>query len=69
MACDLGLNLGMRSKSNMDETEEDARHLTFQGRFLFDECRSNYLGRLPQLHYTIVTVLNFNILPVEDAET
>jgi hypothetical protein len=69
MACDLGLNLGMHSKDNMDETEEDARRITFWGCFLFDKCWSNYLGRLPQLHNTIVTVPKFDVFPVEDAET
>ncbi|KAH7395153.1 fungal-specific transcription factor domain-containing protein [Phaeosphaeria sp. MPI-PUGE-AT-0046c] len=69
MACDLGLNLGMHSKGNMDETEEDARRITFWGCFLFDKCWSNYLGRLPQLHNTMVTVPKFEVFPVEDAET
>jgi hypothetical protein len=69
MACDLGLNLGMHSKGNMDETEEDARRITFWGCFLFDKCWSNYLGRLPQLHNTMVTVQKFEVFPVEDAET
>ena len=69
MACDLGLNLGMHSKGNMDETEEDARRITFWGCFLFDKCWSNYLGRLPQLHNTMVTAPKFEVFPVEDAET
>lgn len=37
MACDLGLNLGMSSKDGLDETEEDARRITFWGCFLFDK--------------------------------
>ncbi|KAF2032709.1 hypothetical protein EK21DRAFT_60252 [Setomelanomma holmii] len=69
MACDLGLNLGMHSKGNMDESEEDARRITFWGCFLFDKCWSNYLGRLPQLHNTMVTVPKFDVFPTEDAET
>ncbi|KAF2708761.1 hypothetical protein K504DRAFT_467991 [Pleomassaria siparia CBS 279.74] len=71
MACDLGLNLdsgGMHSKSNFDETEEDARRITFWGCFLFDKCWSNYLGRLPQLPNTIITVPKFEVFPVEDAD-
>ncbi|KAF2473962.1 pathway-specific nitrogen regulator [Lindgomyces ingoldianus] len=71
MACDLGLNLnsgGMQSsKSAMDETEEDARKITFWGCFLFDKCWSNYLGRLPQLPNSIITVRKFDVFPVEDA--
>lgn len=69
MCCDLGLNLGMHSKGNIDETEEDARRITFWGCFLFDKCWSNYLGRLPQLHNTMVTVPKFEVFPSEDAET
>ncbi|KAL5118147.1 Nitrogen assimilation transcription factor nit-4 [Pleosporales sp. CAS-2024a] len=69
MACDLGLNLGMHSKGSMDENEEDARRITFWGCFLFDKCWSNYLGRLPQLHNTMVTVPKFDVFPNEDAET
>ncbi|KAJ6274679.1 dna repair protein rad5 [Bipolaris maydis] len=69
MACDLGLNLGMHSKDVIDENEEDARRITFWGCFLFDKCWSNYLGRLPQLPNTILTVPKFDVFPVEDAET
>ncbi|KAL6161627.1 Nitrogen assimilation transcription factor nit-4 [Exserohilum turcicum] len=69
MACDLGLNLGMHSKDVIDEKEEDARRITFWGCFLFDKCWSNYLGRLPQLPNTILTVPKFEVFPVEDAET
>lgn len=72
MACDLGLNLnsgGMQgSKRGIDETEEDARRITFWGCFLFDKCWSNYLGRLPQLPNTIITVPKFDVFPVEDAD-
>ncbi|KAF2873729.1 fungal-specific transcription factor domain-containing protein [Massariosphaeria phaeospora] len=72
MACDLGLNLdsgGMHSnKNSIDETEEDARRITFWGCFLFDKCWSNYLGRLPQLPNTIVTVPKVEVFPVEDAD-
>jgi len=69
MACDLGLNLGMHSKDAIDETEEDARRITFWGCFLFDKCWSNYLGRMPQLANNIITVPKFDVFPVEDAET
>ncbi|KAF2645628.1 pathway-specific nitrogen regulator, partial [Massarina eburnea CBS 473.64] len=71
MACDLGLNLGMGrgAGSEMGEVEEDARRITFWGCFLFDKCWSNYLGRLPQLPSTIVTVPKFDVFPVEDSET
>jgi hypothetical protein len=31
-------------------------------------CWSNYLGRLPQLTLTIVTVPKFDVFPVEDSE-
>jgi len=69
MACDLGLNLGMHSKDAIDEKEEDARRITFWGCFLFDKCWSNYLGRMPQLPNTILTVPKFEVFPSEDAET
>jgi hypothetical protein len=69
MACDLGLNLGMHSKDAIDENEEDARRITFWGCFLFDKCWSNYMGRLPQLPNTTLTVPKFDVFPVEDAET
>lgn len=88
MACDLGLNLdsgGMHFSKDIDESEEDARRITFWGCFLFDKyvglplegipfltisrCWSNYLGRLPQLPNSIVTVPKFEVFPDEDAET
>lgn len=86
MACDLGLNLdsgGMHGKSAIDETEEDARRITFWGCFLFDKyalstvyniiliycrCWSNYLGRLPQLPNSIITVPKVEVFPVEDSD-
>ncbi|KAJ4351529.1 uncharacterized protein N0V89_006872 [Didymosphaeria variabile] len=84
MACDLGLNIDMTSKSKIEETEEDARRITFWGCFLFDKyvllmswvggnadfsrCWSNYLGRLPQLPRAIVTVPKPEVFPTEDAE-
>lgn len=37
MACDLGLNIDMSGKSKIEETEEDARRITFWGCFLFDK--------------------------------
>ncbi|KAF4535786.1 uncharacterized protein LTHEOB_12591 [Lasiodiplodia theobromae] len=73
MACDLGLNLdsgGLSSAQGaLDEGEEDARRITFWGCFLFDKCWSNYLGRLPQLPTSIITVPKFEVFPNEDAET
>ncbi|KAF2451687.1 hypothetical protein P171DRAFT_426166 [Karstenula rhodostoma CBS 690.94] len=68
MACDLGLNIDMSGKSKIEETEEDARRITFWGCFLFDKCWSNYLGRLPQLPRAIVTVPKPEVFPTEDAE-
>ncbi|KAF2816292.1 uncharacterized protein BDZ99DRAFT_377411 [Mytilinidion resinicola] len=73
MACDLGLNLdsgGMYHDKNaaLDETEEDARRITFWGCFLFDKCWSNYLGRLPQLPTSIITVPKFEVFPMEEAD-
>ena len=68
MACDLGLNLGLHSKDAIDEKEEDARRITFWGCFLFDKCWSNYLGRMPQLPNTNLTVPKFDVFPMEDAE-
>ncbi|KAL5399977.1 hypothetical protein PMIN03_012588 [Paraphaeosphaeria minitans] len=68
MACDLGLNIDMSGKSKIEETEEDARRITFWGCFLFDKCWSNYLGRLPQLPRAIVTVQKPEVFPTEDAE-
>jgi hypothetical protein len=46
MACDLGLNLdsgGMQARKAIDETEEDARRITFWGCFLFDKYVSAQL--------------------------
>ncbi|KAF2265795.1 hypothetical protein CC78DRAFT_598402 [Lojkania enalia] len=71
MACDLGLNLdhgGIQHRNSIDESEEDARKITFWGCFLFDKCWSNYLGRLPQLPNSIITVPKFDVFPVEDAD-
>lgn len=44
MACDLGLNLdsgGMHFSKAINETEEDARRITFWGCFLFDKCETS----------------------------
>ena len=72
MACDMGLNLDSgRLTSNKavngDEAEEDVRRITFWGCFLFDKCWSNYLGRLPQLPTSIVTVPKVEVFPDEDS--
>lgn len=72
MALDMGLNLdsGRLTKNkaiNGDEAEEDVRRITFFGCFLFDKCWSNYLGRLPQLPTSIVTVPKVEVFPDEDA--
>jgi hypothetical protein len=74
MACDLGLNLdagGLAAAGGApkDDLEEDARRITFWGCFLFDKCWSNYLGRMPQLPQSIVTIPKFEVFPTEDAET
>lgn len=72
MACDLGLNLDSgglsgNRESSLDESEEDPRRITFWGCFLFDKCWSNYLGRLPQLPTTLITVPKFEVFPDEDS--
>ena len=72
MACDMGLNLDSgrltRHKTvNGDEAEEDVRRITFWGCFLFDKCWSNYLGRLPQLPISMVTVPRVEVFTDEDA--
>ncbi|KAI1335582.1 fungal-specific transcription factor domain-containing protein [Xylariaceae sp. FL0016] len=70
MAQDLGLNmdLGRSEHENLDETEIDARRVTFWGCFLFDKCWSNYLGRLPQLPKNSYNVPKYDVFPSEDAE-
>ena len=72
MAQDMGLNLdsgGMTNhKETMDEQEIDARRVTFWGCFLFDKCWSNYLGRLPQLPVSNITVPKYDVFPDEDAD-
>ncbi|KAE8447672.1 Nitrogen assimilation transcription factor nit-4 [Mollisiaceae sp. DMI_Dod_QoI] len=70
MAQDMGLNLdsGMSSKETLDEKEIDARRVTFWGCFLFDKCWSNYLGRLPQLPVSNITVPKYDVFPDEDAD-
>lgn len=72
MACDMGLNLDSGRMTtgisvNGDEAEEDVRRVTFWGCYLFDKCWSNYLGRLPQLPSSIVTVPKIEVFPDEDA--
>jgi hypothetical protein len=72
MAQDMGLNLdsgGMtNNKETMDEGEIDARRVTFWGCFLFDKCWSNYLGRLPQLPVSNITVPKYDVFPDEDSD-
>lgn len=72
MAQDMGLNLdsgGMTAnKETMDEQDIDARRITFWGCFLFDKCWSNYLGRLPQLPVSNITVPKYDVFPNEDAD-
>jgi hypothetical protein len=72
MAQDMGLNLdsgGMtNNKEPMGEKEIDARRVTFWGCFLFDKCWSNYLGRLPQLPVSNITVSKYDVFPDEDAD-
>ena len=72
MACDMGLNLNsgqLTSNKHVsgNEAEEDVRRITFWGCFLFDKCWSNYMGRLPQLPTSIVTVPKFEVFPDEDS--
>lgn len=76
MACDLGLNLDSGGLSgglasghdrSIDEGEDDARRITFWGCFLFDKCWSNYLGRLPQLPTSLITVPKFDVFPEEES--
>lgn len=72
MACDMGLNLDSgrltTNKSvNGDEEAEDVRRVTFWGCYLFDKCWSNYLGRLPQLPTSIVTVPKVEVFLDEDS--
>lgn len=72
MASDLGLNLESSHltasrEANVDENEEDVRRVTFWGCYLFDKCWSNYLGRLPQLPSSMVTVPKFDVFPDEEA--
>ncbi|KAK6085856.1 Nitrogen assimilation transcription factor nit-4-like protein 2 [Seiridium cupressi] len=72
MAQDLGLNLDIgginMENEQLDETEIDARRMTFWGCFLFDKCWSNYLGRLPQLPKGCYNVPKYDVFPDEDAE-
>ncbi|KAI1877189.1 uncharacterized protein JN550_001261 [Neoarthrinium moseri] len=72
MAQDLGLNLDIGGISTdnekLDETEVDARRMTFWGCYLFDKCWSNYLGRLPQLPKGSYNVPRYDVFPDEDAE-
>lgn len=72
MACDMGLNLDSgrlttNKHVNGDEAEEDVRRLTFWGCYLFDKCWSNYLGRMPQLPSSLVTVPKYEVFPDEDS--
>lgn len=72
MANDMGLNLdsGQLTSNKYvsgDENEEDVRRVTFWGCFLFDKCWSNYLGRLPQLPSSMVTVPKYDVFPDEDS--
>lgn len=76
MACDMGLNLNSGglarsvasgNEHSIDEAEDDARRITFWGCFLFDKCWSNYLGRLPQLPTSLITVPKFDVFPDEDS--
>lgn len=72
MACDMGLNLdsGHLTSNRFvsgDENEEDVRKVTFWGCYLFDKCWSNYLGRIPQLPSSIVTVSKYEVFPDEDS--
>ncbi|KAF2723790.1 hypothetical protein K431DRAFT_282484 [Polychaeton citri CBS 116435] len=72
MACDMGLNidsgqLSTNKNQSPDEAEEDCRRITFWGCYLFDKCWSNYLGRLPQLPTSLVTVPKAEVFLDEEA--
>lgn len=68
MALDLGLNLDITTnRESIGEQEVDARRISFWGTFLFDKCWSNYLGRLPQLPTSNITVPKIEVFPDEDA--
>ena len=73
MALYMGLNMessGMTSnKEPIDEKEIDAQRVTFWGCFLFDKCWSNYLGRMPQLPTSNITVPKYDVYPDEDGDT
>ena len=73
MAYDMGLNLDPNNltsnkHASVDESEDDARRITFWGCYLFDKCWSNYLGRLPQLPTSIVTASKYEVFPEEEDE-
>ena len=71
MALDMGLNLDIttnRDSKSLGEKEVDARRVTFWGTFLFDKCWSNYLGRLPQLPTSNITVPKIEVFPDEDGD-
>ncbi|ATZ55901.1 Bcnit4 [Botrytis cinerea B05.10] len=74
MAQDMGLNLDSGINKNspkefpVDEDEIDVRRVTFWGCFLFDKCFSNYLGRLPLLSVTDITVPKYDVKKFDDAE-
>ncbi|ESZ97715.1 fungal specific transcription factor domain-containing protein [Sclerotinia borealis F-4128] len=76
MAQDMGLNLDSGINKNnsdnpkdclIDEKEIDVRLVTFWGCFLFDKCWSNYLGRLPQLPVSNITVPKYDVFLDEDS--
>lgn len=71
MVGDMGLSLdlsqSLASGLHANDVDEDARRVTFWGCFLFDKCWSNYLGRLPQLPMSTVTVPKFEVFPDEEA--
>ncbi|KIH90319.1 c6 zinc finger domain containing protein [Sporothrix brasiliensis 5110] len=81
MAQDIGLNFDSSPSTGssigaaehdahhqMDDSEIDARRITFWGCFLFDKAWSNYLGRLPQLPKNSYSVPKYDVFPDEDAE-
>ena len=72
MACDMGLNLNTGQLTsnkhvNGDEAEEDVRRITFWALYLVDALFSNYMGRLPQLGTSVVTVPKAEVFPDEDS--
>ncbi|KAF2482956.1 fungal-specific transcription factor domain-containing protein [Neohortaea acidophila] len=68
LAQEMGLPYHIQLTKNLGEAEQDARRITFWGCYQFDACHSNYLGRLPQLPNSMITVHKIDAFPNEEAE-